>query len=337
MESRFWRPILLLAVAAVVLAACSSSSKPAPPSAKSKLSSDTIALINGDNADPYFYSVWEGARQEAHKYGIHFTEVAPPTFDYTQQQPLFADMLARHVSGIILSADATGTSYNAQLAQAKADHIPVVIVNESEADMNNAPNALSFITSANTALAAKAAQETASLLGGHGEVGIINTSVTVTSLLHRETGFVNYLKAHDPAIKVLPEDVAGDSVSVSDSDATDLIEAHPHLSAIYAVDDFNAEGAATAIKALHKTGAIKVIAIDAEPIEVTYLKQGLIQALIAQQPHYVGTLAVKYMVDALTGHTSRIVRNVEPPGIVLTPANINSPANRSVPYDPTIP
>lgn len=328
--------MMLMAAASLALAACSSSSKAAPPS-KSKLSSDTIALINGDNADPYFYSVWEGARQEAQHYGVHFTEVAPPTFDYTQQQPLFADMLARHVNGIILSADATGTSYNAELAQAKADHIPVVIVNESESDMNNAPDALSFITSANTALAAQAAKETASLLGGHGEVGIINTSVTVTSLLHRETGFVDYLKANDPNIKVLPEVVAGDSVSVSDSDATDLIEAHPHLSAIYAVDDFNAEGAATAIKALHKTGVVKVIAIDAEPIEVTYLKEGLIQALIAQQPHYVGTLSVKYIVDALTGHTSRIVRNVEPPGILLTPANINSPANRSVPYDPTIP
>jgi ribose transport system substrate-binding protein len=41
----------------------------------------------------------------------------------------------------------------------------------------------------------------------------------------------------------------------------------------------------TAIQAAHKTGTVKLVAIDAEPQEVTLLKAGVIQALIAQAPY----------------------------------------------------
>jgi ribose transport system substrate-binding protein len=210
-------------------------------------------------------------------------------------------------------------------------------VNETEGDMNNTPYAQSFITSSNTALSAQAGKEACSLLGGKGQVGILNSSVTVISDLQRVTGFQAYTKAHCPGVQLLPQQVSGDDVSKADSLATDLIESHPNLSMIYAVDDFNAVGVLTALKDAHKTGKIKEVAIDAEPAEITALKGGDIQALVAQQPYNVGVTAVQYAIDALTGHSSKIVRSVSPPGILLTPANISDPQYKDVPYDPTIP
>lgn len=324
---------------AVGLAACSSSnsSNSSNSSASSSSKKYTIALLNGDNADPYFYSVWAGALAEASKYHVTITEQAPSTFDYTSQVPLFDDMLAKHVNAIILSADGTGTTFNGPLAQAKKAGIPVVIVNETEGDMDNTPYSLSFITSSNTALSAQAGKEACALLNGKGQVGILNSSVTVISDLQRVTGFQSYVSAHCPGLSLLPQQVSGDDVSKADSLATDLIESHPNLSLIYAVDDFNAVGVLTALKDAHKTGKIKEVAIDAEPAEVTALKDGDIQALVAQQPYHVGEVAVQYAMDALTGHTSDIVRSVSPPGILLTPTNINDPQYKDVPYSPTIP
>jgi ribose transport system substrate-binding protein len=337
-----------VAALAVGLAACSSSSPSSgsttntgssntnSPSTSSK--SYTIALLNGDNEDPYFYSVWAGALAEAKKYGnVTITEQAPPTFDYTSQVPLFEDMLAKNVSAILLSADGTGTTFNGPLAQAKKAGIPVIIVNETEGDMDNTPDSLSFITSSNTALSAQAGKEACTLLNGKGTVGILNSSVTVISDLQRVTGFQSYVAAHCPGLTLLPQQVSGDDVSKADSLATDLIESHPNLSMIYAVDDFNAVGVLTALKDAHDTGKIKEVAIDAEPDEVTALKAGEIQALVAQQPYNVGETAVQYAMDALTGQTSKIVRSVSPLGIVLTPANINDPQYADVPYSPTIP
>jgi ribose transport system substrate-binding protein len=331
------RTLAVFAAAALAagLAACSSSGSSGSSGSSSK--TYTIALLNGDNADPYFYSVWKGAIAEAGKNHAKIIEQAPATFDYTSQVPLFQDMLAKHVSAIILSADGTGDTFNGPLAQAKKAGIPVIIVNETEGDMNNTPYAQSFITSSNTALSAQAGKEACSLLGGKGQVGILNSSVTVISDLQRVTGFQAYTKAHCPGVQLLPQQVSGDDVSKADSLATDLIESHPNLSMIYAVDDFNAVGVLTALKDAHKTGKIKEVAIDAEPAEITALKGGDIQALVAQQPYNVGVTAVQYAIDALTGHSSKIVRSVSPPGILLTPANISDPQYKDVPYDPTIP
>jgi ribose transport system substrate-binding protein len=322
---------LALAATSLGLAGCgtSPSTTATPQTTHGKY---TIALINGDNIDPYFLTVWHGAYAQAKKLGIKLIEEAPATFNYQSQAPLINDMIAKHVSAIVLSADGTGNVYNQELALAHKDGIPVIIVDETQADMNNNPNALSFITSSNTALAAQAAKETNSLIHGHGIVGVINTSITVTSLLHRYTGFANYLKMHNPGVTVLPQQIAGDSRSVSASLTTDLIESHPNLSAVYAVDSFNGQGAGTAIRGDGKIGKIKLVAIDAEPQEVSLMKEGVIQALIAQQPYKVGSLAVQYAYDALTGHKNLIQRSVEPPGIVVTPQNLNTPAMQKVVY-----
>ncbi len=103
------------------------------------------------------------------------------------------------------------------------------------------------------------------------------------------------------------------------------------------MDDFNAVGILTALKDTKKVGTIKEVAIDAEPQEVAAVKAGQISAIVAQQPYNVGVTAVKYLWDSLTGHSSAIVRSVTPPGIVLTPANINNPKYKDIAYAPKIP
>ena len=342
--------VLALATTGVGLSATTGAFATPPKSASTAFAADaghalrassskpyTIALLNGDNEDPYFYSVWAGALATVKAAGDKFIEEAPATFDYTSQVPLFEDLLAKKVSGILLSADGTGNTFNSELAQAKKDHIPVVIVNETEKDMNNNPNALSFITSSNTKLSELAGKEICTLLHGKGTVGILNSSVTVISDLHRVTGLQAYVKADCPGVTLLPQEVTQDDISTAQSDATDLIESHPNLSLLYGVDDFNAVGILTALKDTHKAGKIKEVAIDAEPQEVAGLRAGVIQALVAQQPYLVGQTAAKYILDALTGHASAIVRSVSPPGIVLTPANINNPKYKDVPYRPTLP
>lgn len=322
----------LFSVGAFSTAGISTGSSAAAPKLEASHPKYTIALLNGDNADPYFLTVWHGAYVEAKKLGVNLIEEAPATFNYDQQEPLMSDLIAKKVSAIILSADGTGNSYNALLAQAHSKGIPVIIVNETAGDMNNNKDALSFITSSNTALSALAGKEVAKLMGGKGVLGVINSSVTVISDLQRVTGLQSYLKANDPKIQVLPQQIDGDNISTASQDATDLMESHSNLKAIYTVDSFGGQGVGTAVKAAGKAGKIKVVAIDAEPQEIQLMKQGVIQALVAQQPYYVGTLSMQYAVDALTGHKNLIKRSVEPAGIIVTPQNVNSAKMKSVIY-----
>ncbi len=305
---------------AATLSACGTTTANTPVKGAKK--PYTVAFINGDNIDPYFLTAWHGAYVEAHKLGVKLIENAPATFDYEQQAPLVQDMIARHVNAIILSAD-SGTALQPELKQAHNAGIPVIIVNQTQADMNNTPYALSFISTSNTELSRYGAKAMHALIGNTGTTAVINSTAGLTSDIHRGTGFYAWMKSHAPGIKILPMQFDQDSRSKADAIATDLIKAHPHLKGIFAVDSFTGQGVGTAIKALNDKGKIKVVAIDAEPQEVSLMKQGIIQELIAQQPYNMGALAMKYAVDAISGHKSLIKRNVAPPPIIVTPNNLS--------------
>ncbi len=305
-----------------VISACGTSSASTSHTKKAY----TVAFINGDNIDPYFLTAWHGAYVEAKKLGVKLIENAPSTFDYEQQAPLIQDMIARHVNAIILSAD-SGTALQPELQQAHAAHIPVIIVNQTQADMNNTPYALSFISTSNTELSRYGAKAMNSLIGGTGLTAVINSSAGLTSDIHRGTGYYAWMKSHAPNISTLPMQYDQDSRSKADAIATDLMKAHPTLKGIFAVDSFTGQGVGTAIRAVGKRGQIKLVAIDAEPQEVTLMKQGVIQELIAQQPYHMGALAMQYAVDAIRGHKSLIKRSVQPPPIIVTPQNLPKMGN----------
>ncbi len=309
---------LMAVTLGAVLSACGSS----PAASSHTKKTYTVAFINGDNIDPYFLTAWHGAYAEAHKLGVKLIESAPATFDYEQQAPLIQDMIARHVNAIILSAD-SGTALAPELKQAHAAHIPVIIVNQTQADMNNTPYALSFISTSNTELSRYGAKAMHSLIGGSGTTAVINSAAGLTSDIHRGTGFYAWMKSHAPHVRILPMQFDQDSRSKADAISTDLMKAHPNLKGIFAVDSFTGQGVGTAIRAANETGKIKLVAIDAEPQEVTLMKQGVIQELIAQQPYHMGALAMQYAVDAITGHKSRIQRSVQPPPIIVTPKNLS--------------
>ncbi len=286
---------------------------------------DTFVLINGDNADPFFLTIWKGALAEAAKYGVHLVEQAPPTFDAPTQVSYLNDEIAKKVSGIILSPDADQGFARRSMATAKKDGIPIVLVN-SDSTFDNNPDKISAFTSSQIPARRPGRQ-------GHGDSSSWQRHGWGNQLGRRFAGrraagssFIATMKADYPGIKVLGEQYDLDDRATADSMATDLMEAHSDLSGIYGVDSFTGQGVGAAIEAAHKTGTIKVVAIDAEPQEVTLLKSGVIQALIAQAPYNMGVGAVQDLVADLQGNMSSIkALNVLPPQEV-TPQNVNTPA-----------
>ncbi|MGO9658676.1 MAG: substrate-binding domain-containing protein [Acidimicrobiales bacterium] len=308
----------------VVAGSATTASASTIPAATKSLAGESFALINGDNADPFFLTIWKGALAEAKKFGIHLVEQAPPTFDAPTQVSYLNDEIARKVNGIILSPDAD-EGFATVMATAKTDGIPIVLVN-SDSTFNNNPDKIAAFTSSQILLGDLAAKAMGSILNGTGTVGVINSVAGSLGDEQRGSSFIATMKADYPKIKLLAEQYDLDDRATADSMATDEMEANPGLSGIYGVDSFTGQGVGAAIEAAHKTGKIKVVAIDAEPQEVTLLRSGVIQALIAQAPYNMGVGAVQDLVYDLTGDMGAIkALNVLPPQEV-TPQNVNTPA-----------
>jgi len=311
------------------LAACSSSSSSGAPSSsssgssKSSVAGDTFALLNGNNADPFFFSIWAGALAEANKYHIKLIEQAPTTFDYTQQVPLLNDEIAKHVSAIIFSPD-SNTAFADAYTEAHSEGIPVVDVNDLQSLEDNNPNVLAFLGTNNILLGQSAAKAMAGLIGSKGLVTVINSVAGALGDAERGSGYLNLIKSSYPNMSVLKEQYDLDDRTTAQSIATDEMEANSSLAGIYGVDSFTGQGVGAAVEALHKQGKIKVVAIDAEPQEIALMKQGVIQALIAQQPYQMGVTAVQDLVLDLTGKKSQVVRSDILAPITVTPQNVNS-------------
>ena len=294
----------------------------------------TVAFINGDNIDPFFLTIWRGAAAQAQKYGMAFIEQAPSKYDYTQQVPLLNDMIARKVSAILLSAD-SDDALEPQLKTAFNAGIPVVLVNNVKVTKPRyVPFVLSFIGTDPELLGHTAGEALSKLIGGRGTVGVINSVPGLRGSMLRGNGAIDVLSKF-PDVKVLPMQFSRNSPSKAYQIATDLMQAHPDLAGLYATDAFTGQGMASAIKALHKQGKVKAVAIDAEPQEVEALKAGALQTLIAQQPYKMGTLGIDYLYYALTGHKDKIVESVLVPPIPVTPQNVSTPeVQKSVVYSP---
>jgi ribose transport system substrate-binding protein len=166
---------------------------------------------------------------------------------------------------------------------------------------------------------------------------VINSVAGALGDEERGSGFLNEIKSSYPKMKTLSEQYDLDDISKADQIATDEMQANPNLEGIYGVDSFTGQGVATAVKAAGKAGKVKVVAIDAEPQEVTLMKEGVIQALIAQQPYKMGVTAVQNIVLALEGKTSEVQRSLILGPIAVTPQNLNTAYIKTVVYASTEP
>ena len=70
---------------------------------------------------------------------------------------------------------------------------------------------------------------------------------------------------------------------------------------MFAANLFSAEGTATGVRQAGKQEQVKIVGFDAGPNQVKALKEGTVQALVAQQPALIGQYGVDAAVTALSG------------------------------------
>ncbi len=332
-----------LAAASVLLAACgsggstptvtaatssgtSSSSAPAPtPTKEIKL-----ALVNGSSADTFFLTIQAGAEAEAKKRGVKLDVQAPPKYDYTLQRPLLESVIAQKPDGIILAPD-SDTALNASLKTAAEQKIPLVTVNATQANGKDNKDILSFIGDDQLELGKAAADVIGPKLPANASVAIILSVPGSLGTEQRGQGFADQITAKYPGVKILPRQYSNDDRQKAQSITTDLIQANPDLSAIFAVDSLTGQGVTTAIKATDKAGKVLVAGVDADPQQVTGLKDGVITALVAQPAYDFGVKAVDSLLDVIQNGTV-LERSVLLPPFVITKENINSDKAKTAVY-----
>jgi len=106
------------------------------------------------------------------------------------------------------------------------------------------------------------------------------------------------------------------------------LQKDPDIVGVFATNLFSAEGAATGVKQAGKAGNVKIVSFDAGPNQVKDLKDGTIQALVAQQPGTIGQYGVDEAVAALDGGT--VTPKVQTGFTTITKDNVDGDAASAV-------
>jgi ABC-type sugar transport system substrate-binding protein len=309
-----WASVLVLA--AGLVSACGSSGSGGGGSAKK-----SIELIVGTKSDDFYVTMECGAKKEAKKLGVKLTVTGPATFSVPQQKPLI-DAAQVSKPDALLVAPTDSAALNPDLLKVQKGGTKLIFVDTSSADT---ALGLSRISSDNLAGGKLAADSLGKLLGGKGTVAVIDVAKGVSTTDARIQGFQQEMSAKYPGIKLLPEqNDDADSVTTASSFIEGDISAHPTLNGAFAANVITAEGAASGIQHAGKSGKVKLATFDADPTQVSDLKNGSVQLAIAQEPGVEGADAVQQGLNAINGKP--VQKNIATPLIAITSQNMDSPS-----------
>ena len=147
----------------------------------------------------------------------------------------------------------------------------------------------------------------------------------------RKQGFEAGIKAY-PGIKYLGTQFDNDDQTKASQQASALITAHSDLAGIFAMNVVSGNGVTSAVKAAGKSGKVKLVEFDAEPLQVQALKAGTIDALVAQDPYGIGHEGRVPRLPVPDRRKAGITKHYGTGAAIITKANVNSPSIKKFLY-----
>ena len=304
------------AFAALPLTACSSPNSGGSAAAAGD-KTYKIAFVPGLVGDEFYISMKCGVEKQAKAEGVSTDTQGPQKFDPSLQRPILDSVVASKPDALLISPT-DATALQVPIKAAADAGIKIVLVDTTLGDPSVA---VSAIASDNRGGGAEAFAAIKKLNPSGGKVLVVSTDPGVSTLDERVAGFEGAVK----------EDSAFNYVGVQYShndpaEAAKLVSAalakDPDIVGIFAGNTAAAEGSATGVRQAGMKNQVKIVGFDAGPAQIKQLKEGTVQALIAQQPEQIGVDGVKQALAALKG--TEVTSKIQTSFKVITQENVDT-------------
>ena len=257
----------------------------------------TIAVIPKGTAHLFWVSVHAGALSAGKDFNVEILWNGPAQeTEYDRQVQILDSMVARHVDGIALAVTER-QALVPPLDRAVAAGIPVTVF-DSGIDSNNY---LTFVATNNYEAGQLAARTLAELVGGKGNIAMVANAPGSGSTMDREKGFTDVMEKEFPKIHIVATQFGMSDRAKARTAAENILTAHPNLAGIFASAEPSSVGVALALKARNMGGKTKYVAFDSSDSLIEDMKDGIIDAMVVQDPFHMGYEAVKSIVDKWNG------------------------------------
>lgn len=282
----------------------------------------TFGLVVMSTNSDYWLTLKDGAQEAVDEIGGTLVFTGPADNNDIQGQVALVENLVNSKVDAILLTPLDSDALAAPVEQAMAAGIPVIVI-DSEV---NTDQYTSFIATDNIAGGELAMNTLIELMGGEGEVVIVNALAGIPSNDARGVGAEKAANANEK-VTLLPQQHSLDQAEAL-TNTENILTANPGLKGIFATFNRGALGAAQAVQSKEKVGDVRIVAYDADPDEIQLLEDGVIDALVVQQPYEMGRLGITYAMKALNGE--EVPKSIAPDVVLATKANMNDPEVQKV-------
>lgn len=288
--------------------------------------SDTvrIGVIPKAVANEFWGAVHAGAARAAEDNGVTIEWQGPASETaFSRQIEIVESMINSRVDGLVL-APTEATALVSAVERAGREGIPVTIFDSGI----NTDQYVSFVASNNYEAGRMAARTLADLLGGTGQIVIVKTVAGSASTMAREAGFEETLEREAPGIRVVDFKYCQSDRAVALAVTENMLTAHPNLDGIFASAEPGTVGAAKVLRNRRLAEQVKLVGFDWTYTLERDLREGVVRALVVQDPFEIGRQAVESVLAALRGETPP--KRIDTATHVVTVENIDDPEVASV-------
>jgi ribose transport system substrate-binding protein len=215
--------------------------------------------------------------------------------DVTGQQSLLQNYITQGVNGLVYAA--TDAKVLADVSKQALDQGLAVVNIDSGTDPQ--PADVPVFATDNVAAAEEATRLLADELGQKGgKVAFIPFQPGTSTNDTRTEGFKNVMDKN-PQLELVAEQSSESDYNTALQVTEDILTANPDLDAIYAANEPGVLGAAEAVRRAGKAGKIVIVGWDTAPDEISAVKEGVVTALVAQNPFRMGYDGVNAAVEAI--------------------------------------
>lgn len=230
--------------------------------AKKTKSRGKIGVTCMDLTNPFFKLIANVMQEEAAKYGYEIVALSAE-LDPAKQNSQMSDFVAQGYDAIFLNP-ADSKSAGEGVKKAYQAGVPVFTYDVDVSDETAKDLVVSHIGSDNYQGGELAAESMMKVTGDRGKIAIIGYPEATSALL-RSQGFKDYLKKHSSNLQIVTELSGKGNRNDGYTVATDILQAHPEIAGIFAINDPSALGTYAALVKAGKTHQITLIGFDASP------------------------------------------------------------------------
>jgi ribose transport system substrate-binding protein len=277
-----------------------SSQRGSAPTEKKAKGRGTIGLSVLTMNNPFFKVIADHMAEEAKPHGFEVIAVSGD-FDVAKQQNQVKDFIVKQVNAIVL-CPCDSKAIAPAIKEASEAGIPVFTADIACLDPT-AP-VVAHIATDNFQGGRLAADAVVEAIGGKGDIALLEYP-EVESALMRSKGFEQRLaelnKQPGVAVRIVSKLPGGGEKAKSYQATQDLLQAHPEIVGIFAINDPSALGARAALENAGKAAQVKIVGFDGQPEGKQAIKDGKIFADPIQFPDRIGRQTVQAIMKFLNG------------------------------------